>query len=506
MTFPVLGGNGAVTGAYSIDNSLRFNDGDSPILTRTPSSAGNTQKFTYSTWFKRSVISSESYPFLNAGSNASNYFRLNFESNDTIAAFSISGGSTDFEYATNQVFRDTSAWYHLVFAVDTTNGTEGNRLRLYINGSEVTSFSTETHPSQNLSTDINGTTAHYIGRRTPANDGFYDGYLTETHLVDGQQLSPTDFGEFDEDSGIWKPKEYSGSYGTNGFYLDFENSGSLGADQSGNSNNFTPTNLASTDQTTDTPTNNFATLNSINLSSNITISEGNLKTTASAAWYSAIGTIYATSGKWYYEFALTTDNWIVVGVVPTSQDRDNHPGTGSGIKSMGLVFSDNSSRGDITYNGTNSAYTDGGHGIDAGDIISVALDLDNNNVKFYKNNSQLYNLSNLLSDEPYTFAVSHYLGSAGVSNFGQDGTFAGNKTAQNNSDGNGYGDFYYAPPSGYLALCTQNLATELSPTISDSSQYFNTAIWSGDGTDDRSITGVGFQPDTVWNKERNNAK
>ena len=152
MVFPIAGGNESK--GYEISNSLRFNDGDSSILTRTPNSAGDTQKFTYSTWFKRSVISSESYPFLNAGSNASNYFRLNFESNDTIGAFSVSGGSTDFEYATTQVFRDPSAWYHLVFAVDTTNGTEGNRLRLYINGSEVTSFGTENHPSQNLSTDI----------------------------------------------------------------------------------------------------------------------------------------------------------------------------------------------------------------------------------------------------------------------------------------------------------------------------------------------------------------
>ena len=260
MVFPIAGGNESK--GYEISNSLRFNDGDSPILTRTPSSAGDTQKFTYSTWFKRSVISSESYPFLNAGSNASNYFRLNFESNDTIGAYSVSGGSDDFEYATTQVFRDPSAWYHLVFAVDTTNGTEGNRLRLYINGSEVTSFGTENHPSQNLSTDINGTTAHYIGRRTPANDGFYDGYLTETHLVDGSQLAPTSFGEFD-DNGVWVPIKYTGTYGTNGYFLQFkqtgtsQNSSGIGADTSGNDHHWAVTNLAATDVTTDTCTKNL---------------------------------------------------------------------------------------------------------------------------------------------------------------------------------------------------------------------------------------------------------
>jgi len=207
----ILGAN-SVSGGYEISNSLRFNDGDSPILTRTPSSAGDTQKFTYSTWFKRSTFGAEMSPFLHSGSNASNYFRLRLDSGNTISTFSISGGSTDFNYVTTQVFRDPSAWYHLVFAVDTTNGTEGNRLRLYINGSEVTSFSTETHPSQNLSTDVNGTTAHYIGRRTPGNDSFYDGYLAETQLVDGAQKAPSDFGEFD-DNGVWIPKKYTGSYG-----------------------------------------------------------------------------------------------------------------------------------------------------------------------------------------------------------------------------------------------------------------------------------------------------
>jgi len=455
----ILGAN-SVSGGYEVSNSLRFNDGDTAKLARTPSGASNRKTWTWSGWVKRSTLGAIQGLFVvDTGSAES---ALGFLANDTLRFYQT--GQTN-GLVTNAVFRDPAAWYHIVLISDTTQSTESSRTKLYINGEQVTSFSAAEYLSQNSDTEFNTTNPHEIGfySNQTGGAGHFDGYMAEVHFIDGTAKAHTDFGKFN-DSNVWIPKKYSGTYGTNGFFMEFKQTGTsqnasgIGADTSGQDNHLAVSNLAGTDVTTDTCTNNYATLNSINLSSNITISEGNLKTTASAAWYSAIGTIYATSGKWYYEFALTTDNWIVVGVVPTSQDRDNHPGTGSGIKSIGLVFSGDSSRGDITYNDSNGAYTDGGHGIDAGDIISVALDLDNNNVKFYKNNSQLYNLSNLLSDEPYTFAVSHYLGSVGVSNFGQEGSFAGNKTAQGNSDANGYGDFYYSVPSGYYALNTKNLA------------------------------------------------
>jgi hypothetical protein len=494
MTFPILGGNGAVAG-YSIDNSLRFNSGDSPILARTPSSAGDGQKFTYSTWFKRSEFGVEMSPFLHSGSNASNYFRLRLDSGNTISSFSISGGSTDFNYVTTQVFRDPSAWYHLVFAVDTTNGTAANRVRFYINGSEITSFSTESNPSQNLSTDVNGTTTHYIGRRTPGNDSFYDGYLAETQLVDGQQLSPTDFGEFDSDSGIWKPIQYTGTYGTNGFYLDFENSGSLGADQSGNGNNFTPTNLASTDQTTDTPTNNFCTwnINNVNPSSTNTFSEGNLKCTSGGA----IATFAMPSGKWYWEVRCNnSDADQAIGIISVTEGGQTSI-SGSTNPTHGFLYQAN---GNARRNGTVvetwSTFTNG-------DIIGFAYDSSTRILNAYKNNSFVGDITVTDSGDSYAPIVTD-LGGNFIANFGQEGTFAGNETAQGNADGNGYGNFYYSPPSGYLALCTQNLATALSPTIDDGSQYFNTKLYSGNSTTNP-ITGVGFAPDFTWLKARNYA-
>jgi len=507
MTFPILGGNSAVS-ADAQANSLRFNDNDSAYLSRTISSGSDITKFTYSFWVKRSTLGSNRRIISNTTSSKQLYIR--FTNSDTFEAFHTAGGTGSSSYVfylqTTAKFRDVSAWYHILIKFDSTQSTEADRTKIYVNGNQITDLEDNTQPSQNeVAQFINTGQRQDIGTYNQSSE-YFDGYLAEFHFLDSISLTPTDFGEFDSTSGIWKVKEYTGSYGTNGYKLNFSDSGSLGADSSGNGNDFTASNLASTDQMLDSPTNNFATINSINASSVITISEGNLRTTAVSAWYSALGTIYATSGKWYFESVLTVDNWVMVGVAPTSQDINLNPGGGAGTKSMALVFSTDSSRGDITYNNVNSAYTDGGHGINTGDIISVALDLDNNNVKFYKNNTQLYNLSNLLSDEPYTFGVSHYNGSALVSNFGQDGTFAGAKTAQGNSDGNGYGDFYYAPPSGYLALCTQNLATELSPTIDDGSDYFNTVLYTGNDSNGHGITGVGFQPDWTWIKARTDVR
>jgi len=458
----------------------------STYLNRNASATATT--FTYSVWLKRSGLASDfqyffSYQSSGGGSNA---YGLAFnDSTDKMYYYGTGGTAT-----TDAVFRDPAAWYHVVLSVSSGTGT------LYVNNETVKSSI-----AVNQVTSGEGMTigAYKYGSTI---DYQFDGYMSELHFTDGTAYTPTTFGETDT-TGVWVPKVGpSVTYGTNGFYLKFENSGAMGTDSSGNSNTFS-VGGGTVRQVTDTPTNVFATINSINASSNITISKGNLQTTAVAAWYSAIGTIYATSGKWYFESVLTTDNWVMVGVAPTSQDINVNPGAGAGTKSMAIVFSTDSSRGDIAYNNVNSAYTDGGHGIDAGDIISIALDLDNNNVKFYKNNTQLYNLSNLLSDEPYTFAVSHYNGSVLVSNFGQDGTFSGNKTAQNNADGNGKGNFYYAPPTGFLALCTDNLSSELTIPVNKGADNFNPVIYTGTGSS-QSLTGVGFQPDFTWIKSRSN--
>jgi len=477
MVSPTIMPANSVSGGYEIDNSLRFNDGDSPILTRTPSSAGDTQKFTYSTWFKRSVISAEMYPFLNAGSNAANYFRLNFESNDTISTYSISGGSDDFEYVTTQVFRDPSAWYHLVFAVDTTNGTAANRVRFYINGSEITSFSTENNPSQNLSTDVNGTTAHYIGRRTPGNDSFYDGYLAETHLVDGAQKAPTDFGETD-DNGVWIPKAYDGSYGTNGYYLEYketgtsQNSSGIGADTSGNDHHWAVTNFAATDITTDTPTNNFATINPLaNYFNPAALSEGNTRVdfdNGTSTVYN-ISTIGVASGKWYCEVkAVTIPSYGEIGIASRPCIA---AGNNDKLTKNEFNYGYTANNGNVKSNNTGgSSY---GDTYDDGDIIGIALDLDNNKLYFSKNGT-FQNSGDPTTGATGTGAVSIQAPSGtidGVYYFAGGDNRNGNNTRMDfnfgnpafaldsgNADARGHGNFEYAVPSGYFSLCTKNLA------------------------------------------------
>jgi hypothetical protein len=301
------------------------------------------------------------------------------------------------------------------------------------------------------------------------------------------------------DSGIWKPIEYTGTFGSAGYYLDFENSGSLGADQSGNGNNFTPTNLASTDQTTDTPTNNFNTLNPLS-NGNWTLSEGNMKCNGPTAIEQLASTFAVSSGKWYWEaktdgttgansIGITADTRLNVSGTDTYMYRDSN-----GRKRRGGV--------ETTYGATFAST----------DVIGIALDMDGGTITFYKNNTSQGTAFSSISGT-YSPSVSDLSSTGGrgfIVNFGQDSTFAGTETAQGNADGNGYGDFYYAPPSGYLALCTQNLATELSPTIDDGSAYFHTQLYNGDGTSSNAITNDAnagdFQPDFLWIKCRSEAR
>lgn len=244
--------------------SLMFNDGDSAYLNRTNSGAGNRRTFTYSFWMKRTNLGQDQR-VIEASTDATGNEVDGFEfQGDTIRIVSYHS-STDIQLVTNQVFRDPSAWYHFVVAFDTTQATASNRVKLYVNGTQVTSFSTETYPSQNYDTYFNNNSDEiYIGRRidnggSPSGE-YFDGYLGETILVDGQQLAATSFGETDS-NGVWIPKKYTGTYGTNGFRLQFKDSSSLGKDTSGNSGNFTANNFATTDQGPDSPHLNYATMN-----------------------------------------------------------------------------------------------------------------------------------------------------------------------------------------------------------------------------------------------------
>jgi hypothetical protein len=520
MTFPILGGNGAVAG-YSIDNSLRFNDGDTPRLDKTFSTS-NRKTWTWSCWVKRSTVS-------NANQRLISYFIapnqtfIRIDSSDRFEFFA--GG---YKIVSSAKLRDVSAWYHLQISIDTTQATASNRAKMYINGVQINDFDTATYVPQNTDTFFNYGATQICGDDSASPNEVFDGYMAEMHFIDGQQLDASSFGEFDADSGIWKPISYSGSYGTNGFYLDFENSGSLGADQSGNGNNFTPTNLASTDQTTDTPTNNFATLNSLHRYTD-RFSEGNLKLNGVQKTGTPVelqtSTLGATSGKWYWEVKFewtgslaSTFARIGIGTelsVPPNPNSSNDEGS--------VVMIEANKGATLSFRNLNSSpttNTTGFNTLDPDDIFMFALDIDNKKLFIGKNgtwynsadpvagtNAQAYSWT--FSNGDITFPViAFYSGDTAsntynhtlLPNFGNPAF----SISSGNSDGNGYGNFEYAPPSGYLALCTQNLATELFPTIDDGSQYFNTVLYTGNGSTNN-ITGVGFQPGFVWTKLRSQA-
>ena len=501
MTFPVVGSN--IPSVYQIDNSLRFNDNDSPLLTFTPSSTRtDAKKCTLSFWFK-------------LGSSFST-FRTPFRKNDgtfTGGVYVRNGDNlqffdNNFNLRTSALRRDASAWYHFFGVYDSTQATASDRVSIYVNGIKQTDFElTPTYPSLNTNHDfLINTVPYFIGGDGYSNDLYWDGYLAEFNFIDGQALSPTDFGEFDEDSGVWKPKQYAGTYGTNGFYLKFNNTGNMGEDSSGNDNTFTPTNLSgTTDVTTDTPTNNFATLNPLSFifeNSAGTLSEGNLKHTNTGGDSDVVSTIGISSGKFYAEFkaenALSDRPAIAV-----YNNYDNGSATSRNLNGSVLFLQD----GRILVN--NSSIGDFGS-ISQNDIIQVAVDNDNGAIYIGQNGTYL-NSGDPTSGSSRTGSVSNYTAGSVTSFIGcrcNSGSIAsanfGNPAfsiSSGNSDDNGYGNFEYAPPSGYLALCTQNLATVLSPTIDDGSQYFNTVLYTGTGTT-QSITGVGFQPDLVWLKDR----
>jgi hypothetical protein len=507
MTFPILGANSAV-GGYAIDNSLRFNDDDSARLTRTPSANGNQQTFTTSFWVKKGNISDCTIFSFGTGTTY-NIGVVEFGSEFFLATTQV-GVTQVWSGKSEGKYRDVSAWYHVVIAIDTTQATSSNRVKAYINGNFVSNQGGFTYPSQNYNAIQNPQTTWAVGSRYDGNNPA-DMYLAEIHHIDGQQLDASSFGEFDEDSGIWKPIEYSGSYGTNGFYLDFENSGSLGADQSGNGNNFTPTNLASTDQTTDTPTNNFATMNALwrNASAHSnTYSEGNLKINLNSGGGNSYSTMAVSSGKWYFEFE-TLSNFQCQFEGRTIDNFGNYS-AGAGNTTFTWYYS-----GDIKVNNTSTGISQAyGHQAnntsETKEICGVAVDLDNNKVYFhrlgtYVNSANPSTGTNGISitNAEYIFGFSNDSGTTrNVATFNY-----GNPPytiSSGNSDQNGYGNFEYAPPSGYLALCTQNLATELSPTIDDGSEYFNTVLYTGNSSTNN-ITGLGFQPDWTWIKGRSSA-
>jgi hypothetical protein len=467
----ILPGNvaSATAEAYDVANSCRFDAASSAYLSRTQSS-GSTTKFTYSAWMKRSTFG-DSHDFLDVYDDGDNRFGFFWSSDDHIDMYNKISGSLTFNKITTAVYRDPSAWYNVIIAADTTLGTAEDRVKLWVNGVRVTSFGTNTIPDEdgNFSIHSSDDTQKIGAYGTSGSD--YDGYMAEVFWIDGTAYANTDFGEFNSDSPtIWQPKDCKDdlTFGTNGFYLDFEDSGDLGDDESGNTNDFAETNLAATDQATDSPTNNFATLNSL-YKSGVTFAEGNTQAdNQSSDFTTALSTIGVANGKWYAEFKVTDDAAGVTrnafGVCDAidgsilAEDELGYQPTGAVGDCVGWAS------GQAKKNGSNVSDYDSTYTIN--DIISVALDCDNGKVYFAKNGTW-ENSGDPTSGATGTGAISittgeTYLLGGTVYNSTYQANF-GNPTYANSSsvaDGNGYGAFEYAPPSGYLALCTKNLGSD----------------------------------------------
>jgi hypothetical protein len=448
----VGGANSAVAGGYEIENSLKFEADNSEYLSRTYSSTTNRRTWTVSAWVKRAELGSNQV-IISGGDylDVTGVTIMQFLANDTLNLYTHSNQLT-----TTRVFRDTSAWYHIVWAVDSTQSTAADRVNVYINGEQITDL-TGSYPVLNWDSAFNYSAYESnIGRYSYERDRHFNGYMTDINFVDGSQLASTDFGEFDEDSGIWKPKAYTGSYGTNGFYLDFESSGSLGADGSGNGNNFTLNNIAAADQATDTPTNNFCTWSSNWVyPTNRTISEGGTKLTGSSAWGGCKGSIGLTKGKWYWENKGSGIRiyigWQTENCVPVSGNNAHNvlsTITYTAEQNYILIRDDTSIRNDTNCSGSYAS----------GEVLGLALDLDSSpqTATFYRNGTAMasnVNIDGLTGQTVFPF-ISQYNNDT-ESNFGSYTTIS---IASGNTDENGYGTFEYAPPSGYYALCTKNLA------------------------------------------------
>ena len=444
---------------YEVANSLRFNNDSSDNLSRTPSSASNRRTFTFSTWFK---LSGTDGSFISAGTDISNgpLFIIDILSGGNEGILRIEdtvSGNNVIALRTTRKFRDPSAWINIVVAIDTTQSTASDRVKLYINGTQETSFlsSYQTYPTQNLELAINNTHEHRIGTRAANTSGkFFDGYMCETVLIDGSQLDPTSFGEFDSDSPrIWKPKDVSGlTFGTYGFYLDFKDSSNLGNDANGGTD-FTETNLDATDQATDTCTNNFCTANPLDQNGSYTLSQGNCQLSSGhTSWFNIGSTIAVANGKWYWEveFDAGTMIEIMVGIHDTSVNRTD---TNSWVTGSTLFYND--SGGEIRTDGTDSTANYGT--LSAGDILGIALNMDDKQITLLKNGSAI--ASNVAISTSITEAIPTFLTDANnvvfKVNFGGSPSFT---VSSGNADGEGYGNFEFAPPSGYFSLCTKNLA------------------------------------------------
>ena len=533
-------------GGKEIERSLAFDAADGLHLTRDHSVAGNKKQWTFSCWIKRSELGGSSF---NAGemrifggdTNASHIY---IQSGETLTWDISDGSGTDASLVTNRMIRDHVDWFHLVCALDTDQSTASNRMRMYINGVEETAFNTSNYPSQGFSTNrMNNDGVHSLGRRTSAqgSDGMkFDGYMAEVQWVDGQQLDPSYFGYTDSLTGIWRPKRYEGTYGTNGFHLDFSDNTStttLGYDKSGNNNHWTLSGgFAASNAVLDTPTNNFATLHMMGtgFSSGAGYGEGNRKLTTGSSSSArnldrqGICSYTFNKGKWYAEVRC--------------HNGDGHKMIGVGPWQLMVNPEDNNNRYAYVYGSDGDKYvrTAGSESISTygssftnGDIIGIYIDMDASTpIVYFSKNGQWSNGSGSwnqanpsagieLGDSFFTQDVDrNFVGYCGfilssgsggsnqvyIANFGQDSTFAGANSAGGFKDSSGIGDFKYAVPSGALALCSKNLIRlnkerGTACKIINAKRHFDVVTYTGNGGN-LAITSLQFKPDLVWIKSR----
>jgi|DEB0MinimDraft_10_1074344.scaffolds.fasta_scaffold14604_2 hypothetical protein len=459
-------GSIATGAAYEIENSLKLESDNAEYIDNRHYTAGNTRTWTLSFWIKRTELGTTQKVY-----DAGNAAMVAFLSTDIIKI-----ENSNLYLETNRVFRDTSAWYHIVVLNDSTQSTASDRAKLWINGVQETSFSIETYMAQNQEGNMNSATSISIGGAVGVH---VNGYMAELFFVDGQALAPTDFGEFDDDSGIWKPKEYNGTLSGTSIKLDFSNSAALWEDSSGLTGNGTAmsgNNITSANQATDTPTNNFATLNPLFRFDLCTIFEGATRVKRTAElfdrWRTFASSIGVTSGKWYAEFQnpvhATAGNDTFIGVAPATIFNQSISTSSGYLGGSSAETTDSIGYHGFTgkkfINGTSSSFGN----TYAGETVAVALDMDNGYVYFAKANAW-QNSGDPTSGSSGTGGIAlqlpndaHYLAcSIYQENSDFQANYGGYTTisiSTPETDENGYGTFEYAPPSGYYALCTKNLA------------------------------------------------
>ena len=473
----LLGASG-VTAGYEIEQSIRFNNGDDPYLLRTVGTPTSTKKFTFSTWIKPTTFYNDTSArslFSSATPGDTSVSRDIFRWSNDVLYLAIYTGSW-YELKTNQVFRDPASWYHIVLSMDTTQSTESNRTKLYVNGSQVSDFATETYVAQDtaVATLTSGKT-QAIGAyafNATSSPVCIDGYMAEIHFIDGQQLAPTDFGETKSNTGQWIPKKYGGSYGNQGFYIKGEDSSDLGNDSSGNGNDFTSSGLAANDQVTDSPTNNQSTLNP--LWAGAGLSDGSLVATATGNSYQWAVSTFAVDdgGKHVCEFQKSSGTFGYIGLYQLG----NHTATTG--NNYGYFY--NLGTGEIVKNG--SLVTDLGTGA-ANSLMRLEYDSATDTLEFFDDGSSIHSATTGLSGHnSLHFGCAPYASGTIIT-----ATFS---------------PLSGTPTTDFKELTAANLS---NPTIADPSKYFQTTLYSGNSsTQEINQSGNStFTPGWVWIKPRN---